>query len=358
MQVSKRHSERGFSMVELMVAVGVMLVVGGAVFTLVQGSMKISSSTYEMTETQQTLRVAHEFINRDLMNAGDGLKSISNINVPRNFVLNYTTRTPIDDPATPTINKMGLLTTDNNISAGTAVLGSNPTVTVRATPALTDRITMLEIDPTFTPIALAANKINLAGTDVSISTTDVTRFAIGEIYFITSSAGGTLGTITNITGVGTTTPALIFGAGDTYGLNIAGTTGQIGTISGAGTLPTSLLRLKLIHYYVNSNGLLMRRVFGVKNAGFSESAIAEHVISIQFRYFLDLRDSNDRVVQPVTLLSNSTEQLAVRQVEVAITAETPHIIHQGGAQKQLTMTTSTSVRNMQYNLQFRKSLAG
>jgi hypothetical protein len=91
----------------------------------------------------------------------------------------------------------------------------------------------------------------------------------------------------------------------------------------------------------------MRRVFGVKGAGFTEGAIAEHVISVQFLYSLDLRDNNGNVVQPVAQLISSQQQVSVRQVEVTVTVETAHALH-NGTKQQLTMNTSTSVRNMQF----------
>ncbi len=109
--------------------------------------------------------------------------------------------------------------------------------------------------------------------------------------------------------------------------------------------------MKIIHYYVNANGLLMRRVFGVRNAGFNESVIAEHAMSLQFRYFLNLRDVDGNVAQPVAQLTTSEQQVETRQVEVTLTVETAHTL-QNGKRQEITMTTSTSVRNMQ----FRRSL--
>ena len=91
----------------------------------------------------------------------------------------------------------------------------------------------------------------------------------------------------------------------------------------------------------------MRRVLGVRGGGLTDSLIAEHVISLQFRYFLSLRDGNGNIVQPVEQLTDSTKQLALNQVEVTVSVETPHTI-QNGTQPQLTMTTATSVRNMQF----------
>jgi len=335
-------NQAGFSVIEMIVAVTLLAIVAGAVFGLMRDSMKVASTTYEMTDAQEALRTAQEYINRDLLNAGDALTSINNILVPQAFVTNYLTVSPVDNPSTPGVTNLSILTSDNDTPAGTTVRNTNPVATVHSNP-LTDRITILQIDPTFTPIALAAGAINANGDQVTIAAADVSRFSVGELYFISSSVGATFGTITNITA----TPQLVFANGDAYGLNVSGNGGRINTVSAAGTLATSLMRVKIIHYYVTSGGLLMRRVLGVRGGGFSDSLIAEHVISLQFRYFLSLRDGGGNVVQPVEQLTDSTQQLALNQVEVTLSVETPHAI-QNGTRQQLTMTTATSVRNMQF----------
>ena len=341
------NNQHGFSIIELIVVVTLMTVVAGAVFALMRDSMRISATTYEMTEAQQSLRTAQEFINRDLINTGDGLNSITRIPVPRNFVTNFLTSKPVDDPSTPGKINLGLLDSDNDVAANTTVAATNPAVTVRSAPLLTDRITILEADPSFTPIALPANSINGAGDTVSITPADVPRFTAGEVYFITSSIGATFGTITGFQGANGNKPKLLFSNGDSLGLNISGAGGQLNTVSAGGTLPASLLRMQIIHYFINSNGILIRRVFGLRGSAFIDAVIAEHVMSLQFRYFLNLTDSNGDAVQPVSQLTDSQQQLAVRQAEVTVTTETPHTISPLTRQ-QLTMTTSTSIRNMQF----------
>ena len=92
---SQGRSQDGFSLIEVLVATTVMLIVVGAVFSLVRSSMKVATTTYEMTDAQQNLRTAQEFINRDLMNAGDGLKSINESGFREPFMLSYVTLTPV-----------------------------------------------------------------------------------------------------------------------------------------------------------------------------------------------------------------------------------------------------------------------
>lgn len=348
-----KTSEQGFSLLEMIVALFVMLIVTGGVFGLLRDSMKTSHATLEMTDAQESLRTGQEYITRDLINTGDGLDSIRRILVPQNFVTNYLTRNPITDPATPGIITLGLITTDNNVPADTIVLGTAPVVSVRATPVLTDRLTILQMErpENFTSITVAAGALTYADGRAAVSPADIDRFSIGEIYFITSSKGGVFATVTDRQGVGSPTPFVVFGAGDVFGLNSVAPGGQLDFITGEGDprIPVSIGRMKVIHYYINSDGLLMRRVFGVRGAGFNESVIAEHAVSLQFRYFLNLRDINGNVVQPEPQLTNSLQQDETRQVEVTLAVETPRAL-QNGQPQQISMTTSTSVRNLQFRL--------
>lgn len=352
---SRLVNEEGFSLIEMIITVTVMLVVTSAIVTLANRSIKLANTTYELTDAQETLRTAQEYINRDLMSAGDGLKNMSNIPVTKTFVTNYLSVTPVVDPALPiTVTNLGILTTDNDVAANKIVYGpdpafaTSPLVYVRSSPVLTDRQTILQIDSDFSPIALLAPAIDSTGTTITIADADRSRFTVGEVYFLTSSLGGTFGTVTAVTDITGANSTLTFaqGGGDKFGLNVTGAGGRINTISAGGTLATSLQRMKIVHYYITSDGMLMRRVFGVKGAGFRESAIAEHVVSVQFTYSLS-PDDNGNIVQPVTRLTTLAQQIAVRQVEVTVTVETQHAL-QNGQRQNMSMTTSTSVRNMQF----------
>ncbi|MCM3871899.1 MAG: prepilin-type N-terminal cleavage/methylation domain-containing protein [Pyrinomonadaceae bacterium] len=362
---SPRRGQSGFSLIEVIVATTVMLVIVGAVFSLVGNSMKVAMTTYELTDAQQNLRIAQEFINRDIVNAGDGLKSIKSIRVPESFLLSYVTLTPVP-AAVAGIGELSIFTTDNNVAAGTPITGSVPAATIKTA---SDRQTILQIDPDFNngqaiallPTAVPVG-INASGSTITIPSAAglplMSIFTLGEVYFFSSGLAGGSGTFGTITAINAGTRQLTFGQGvvpapgDVYGLNNTGVSGHIKFISTSGTLPTSLQRMRIIQYYVTSTGLLMRRVFGIQGVGVRESIIAEHVVDVQFNYSLIITDALGNVVaSQSTVLATSEQQLAVRQVEVKVTVETPHAI-QNGAHQSMTMTTSTSVRNMQ----FRKAL--
>lgn len=349
----KMNNQKGFSIPEMLIAMTVMMVITSAVFSLMGNSMMVATATYEMTDVQETLRTAQEYINRDLMNAGDGLKTISVIRVPQAFVTTYLTLTPIIDADMPAgIINLGILTSDNNVPANTAVDRSVPATTVSAG---TDRQTIIEIDPEF--IAITPSAIDATGMVVRLPAgTDMNLFRTGEIYYFSSSEGATFATITSIDAA-TTTLNFAPGGADVYGLNLAGANNQLRVVSTNGTLATSLQRMKIIHYYVNAEGHLIRRVFGVRQAGFRDSIIAEHVINVQFNYSLDMTDAAGNIVQPTATLTTKAQRLGIRQVEVLVTVETPHAL-QNGQRSRLSMTTSTSVRNMQFRQAHQPNAAG
>jgi hypothetical protein len=331
----------------MMIAIGCMLVVTVAVMSLVRNSIQVASTTYEMVDAQENLRTVQEYVNRDLMNAGDGLKSITYIPVNKTFVNNYLSSTPVVDPSLPTdtIN-LGILTTDNNVTGLTVLQPSqSPSPTPITLRAGSDRQTILALDPSPANIQYTPTNVSTNGSIVTLPAgTDMTKFAVGEIWFISSSKGGTFG---GITLVDATNKQLTFGASDTCGLNVVnGRIKDIAYNSSGALIPTALQRMRIIHYFVTSTGLLIRREFGVVGQPYRDSIIAEHVTGVQFVYSLGI-DSGGNPVQPTSTLTTMAQQTALSQVEVNISVETPHVLPSGSPQP-LTATTSTSLRNMQF----------
>jgi hypothetical protein len=348
----KRNPQAGFSMMELMIALATMTIITGCAFALIGGSLKFSNATYHITDAEETLRTAHEIINRDLTTAGDGLKGIGTITVPIGFVNNYLTQTPIVNAGAPSYVNLALVTSDDNLLSGVAIPQATPAAT-----ALTgcDRITMLTQDYTnFPPISLPAGRITQSGsnTNIVVNSTDISKFQPGEIYAIQTQNSAAFGVITT---VNSSTNTLTMTNGDAYGINQTNTGTPIYTIVGLASGPSgpaAISRWNIIHYFVNSNNLMIRRAFGVKGAGFSDSVVAEHVVNLQFRYLINLVDVNGFVPQPVRQLSTSQQQLAVREVEATIAVETVRAVNTVSANNNgrqiVSTTTATTVRNLQF----------
>jgi Tfp pilus assembly protein PilW len=365
MRRKPEHNEAGYSMIELMVAMGMMLVIAGATFSLFNGSMKFARSTYYTTEAEESLRNAHEVIGRDLTTAGDGLRGIGTLTAPLAFVQNFLTRTPVtcNDPNYPCI---GIVTSDNDIPAGTAIPLSNPAVNFQQG---SDRISMITRDMTWntgSPVSLLAGKITISGsnTQLNVGATNIGLFQNNEIYAVISSAGAAWGVVTN---VNTSTNIVTMNNNDGgFGLNQTLSTAPVSVVSsvvsGTSTQAVTIMRLQIIQYYVDQNGLLLRRVYGVRGASFIDSIVAEHITNLQFRYLTNLLDANGFVKQPSRVLGSSTEQAALREVETAIGVETAKAVNaitntnatslacgpSDNGKQSICSTTATTVRNLQF----------
>jgi Tfp pilus assembly protein PilW len=346
--MQRSPSEAGFSLVELMVAMGVMVTLTAIVMTFMSDSIKLSTVTNEMTEAQQNLRTAQDFISRDIVAVGDGMEDIKAPRMTKAFLNGYLTKAPAADN-NATLGVLGIVTSDDQVPAGTTV----PVPSAGTTLTLlggTDRLTIMKADPNFNggaTISLPPGSVTNTGQTVTLPTgTNMTQFTIGDIYFFTSGAGSAFGAVTAVNVAGR---ILSFTSGDRYGINQASATGPISVVVGGGTKASSMMRMLVITYFVDSTGLLMRRVMGVGGGtGLTDTVVAEHVANLQFRYLLDQTDADGNVVAPVTKLATETDQGDVRQVEMTVATETAHAIVKGN-KPQISMTGSMSVRGMQFN---------
>lgn len=356
----KHKHQAGYTLLELLIGMGIMIVIVGATMSIINSSLKFSHSTFYVTDAEESLRAAHEVINRDLLSAGDGLKSIGTITVPLSFASNWLTRTTVVDSSDPTHHQLGLVTSDDSIPINTAVPSASPATTFREN---TDRISMLIQDKDFNngnAVSLLPGKITVSGsaTNVVVGSANIGLFQTGEIYAILSQNSAAFGTITSINA---STYTIVMTNGDAFGLNQTGSTAPFttvsGIVSGVSTQNVSIIRLRIIQYYVTATGLLMRRVFGVKGAGFTETAIAEHVTNLQFRYITNLSDANGFVQQPVRVISTPVQQSSVREVETTVECETVRAVNKvtnanannsANGKQAISTTTVTSVRNLQF----------
>ena len=363
---SKTNRDAGYSLMELMVSMGIMMVITGAVFALIGGSLKFANSAFHMTDAEESLRAAHELINRDLTSAGDGLKSIGTITVPLSFATNYLTRTTVVDSGDTTHHQLGVLTSDDAIPANTAITQASPAANFLEN---TDRISLLMQDKSFNSgnsVTLLAGKITVSGsnTNINVGAANIGLFQVGEIYAVTSQSSAAFGIVSSINAV---TNTIVMSNGDGFGLNQTGAGAPISTVSvvlaGVSTQNASIIRLQIIQYYVNSSGLLIRRIFGIRGGGFAETPVAEHVTNLQFRYTTNLSDANGFVTQPVRVISTPVQQSAVREVETTIAVETVHTVNtvinanannSDNGKQVIQTTTATTVRNLQFGANARE----
>jgi prepilin-type N-terminal cleavage/methylation domain-containing protein len=336
----KKLGQKGFSIMELMIVIVLTLIILVAVFSLMQGVIKTANANYELTLAQQGLRNSQEFLTRDILTAGDGLKGLSNIWIPTAFATgNLTARTAsVLDPAGSGFTSLGSVVSDNNVPGGTNVKFVNP---ARQILAGSDRITILSRDASFSTIDLATGDVNFSTGKMNIPGARINDFTAGEIYFISNGVAGAFGTVTSVD-----SNAIYWANGDAYGLNRVGPTGQVASITNRGTYPVVLSRVKIIHYYVDDENKLVRRVFGVRGGGFIDNVVAENLTALQFRYIL--KPSSGTVIfdQPKEQIEIS-EGLLVRLIESHLKVETAHPL-QDGQKHRVDSTMQNGVRNIQF----------
>lgn len=367
-QLKIRSRQAGFSLLELTLTMGIMVVILGVVSKLMSDALRTSTLVSEMTESQQSLRAVHEIMTRDLLSLGDGLSGLdaSRIQVPLSFVQTNITTIPNGaqiNGGTPSASfvPLGLVTADNDLSRGGTVASLLPA---------TDRVTMMTEypDPSF-PVSILGGvagtfvKFSPNGLEANVPATTAALFKPGEVVLVVSATTGNavFAAVSNVT-TGAN-PKLIFNSGDGYGLNTAGLpllsavacpSGCTGFTAGSNV---NVMRVQLITYFVGPDGLLRRRVLGnprrgnITQADFIARAmegeiIAEHISELQVSYGLvnpANRDRWDRAEQ-LTL----AQQPLVREVEVSATAESPHEFMKNGTRGKTTSVARTSVRTMEY----------
>src|SRR5687767_11790241 len=78
--------ERGFSVVEMLIATGIMMAVTGAVFGLMNPAQGTFKAQPEVSDMQQRLRISVDTLQKDLLMAGAGAYSGSRVGTLGNFM--------------------------------------------------------------------------------------------------------------------------------------------------------------------------------------------------------------------------------------------------------------------------------
>jgi prepilin-type N-terminal cleavage/methylation domain-containing protein len=259
--------QKGFSLIELMVSMGIVVtVVGIATGTLMQAEKATTAVAYE-ANTQENLRAGMHFMVRDLMQAGEGIPQ-GGLSLP------YT--------GTPAINRPGTATTfpaayttlpaiTPGWKAGQFATSLNPSTGATLTGIQTDIINIIYADNILQdtagnylysfPVIQAANPactgtINATGASVALAagcflmpgaTNPITT---GNLIMFHNQNGTALEYVTSVAG-----QIINFAGGDPAGLNQSGKT--FGTVANLATSPgvfppTTITRVWMVTYYIDA----------------------------------------------------------------------------------------------------------
>ena len=349
--------EKGFTFVELMVAIAVMLVVMAAATSLYQKSVQVSTMVTQQAEMQSELRAAANQLARDLNQAGTGIP-IGGIPIP-------SAAGGGTNPQFACDSVKCYITVNNKLTQGvlykvTPANGVGPNV-VQAS----DAIIITYSDPGLNWSAYTTQVAAKDGSTITMpaGTTPVLNdpavgLTVGDVLLLQNANGAAAGVVTNYNA---TTRLITFANLDPLNMNqSAATAGNIKALEFSpvpGAAPyypaITVSRIMMITYFIRqintpsgSDTQLMRQV-GAR----TPTPVADHIEDLQFTY--DVFDTNTSTLtaalpdaavgSPATPVPNQ-----IRKINITISVRSPRP-NARGVYEHYTLTTSLGPRNLSFH---------
>jgi prepilin-type N-terminal cleavage/methylation domain-containing protein len=347
-----QNETRGFSMLELLIAMALGLIVIGSAVQLFKTSMDSTRLVVQRAELQQNMRAGIEMLTKDISLAGSGIPSggiqLPTGGVPSLFGCDQTAVCHVPNNQYPNNNYLyGVIPGfASGVEAG-AVIPSAPA-------AVNDSITVVYADYTFPlneyDVTFPAGP-NPSGQLVNIApnagyvpapplVTAAGGLQVGDLVWLSNTAGNAVGEVT-----GFTNGTISFADNDPLKINQSGATGNnIKALAAGGTM--TAYRIFVVTYYltVPVNGELPRLMRQVN--GLTPVPVADNIINLQFAY--DLYNANTNTLdsnQPNPLGIAGDDLNLVQKINIAVMGQS--LVNSGNAQS-MALATSVSAQNMAF----------
>lgn len=369
-----RAGERGFSFIEMMVAMGIFLVVTAAIYGLLRVATSDRFTSTQKIEALQNARVAMNALNRDATNAGADFPN-AGVTVPPNRLAAILGIKPL--PTLATADRITPIVSGQQLPM--KIVSAGPPATYAAGP--NDEVLMIYRDDAFnngnalnvattTPNPGITN--NLASTpktcSVKIDTSGgVTNSVcnVGELYVVQGQTSAALGWLTGKSG----TDTLVFNGADPLLINQPGVVGTISQLPGPSAVPPTpwntyiVYRVTMVMYYVDpadATKTLVRKVFGTPQSvtgqtvdttadGYAQP-VSQDVQSIAFNYILQSGQPTPNPMNVTVTGTTITDQRAnIRQMQAVITVNSPDTDRLGRVQT-MKLENTFSLRNLAVNV--------
>jgi prepilin-type N-terminal cleavage/methylation domain-containing protein len=371
--MQRARTERGFTLVELMVASAIGLLVIMAMTSLFKVGMDATFTVTQRAETQQNMRAAVELMTKDISLAGAGLPSgglqLVSGGTPSKFACNQTGTCYVPNDTYPTGNYMyGILPGFNNgVQSGLSIPNapgqindsitsiycdynfplSNFTFALSATSATVSLIATP--DPTLPTSLIQAGGLNQNGGDLLLFIVSTPGNGTGPSGTSSVQNAAVVAEVTGITGGGNTVG---FATGDALNFNQTTGTNNLGTVAGAAggaNAQMTACRLYAVTYFLQvpaaggtvQTPRLMRQV-----DGFDAVPVADDIINLQLSY--DVINSQTGFINanmPDPVGAGQSPSL-IQKVNMWVMGES---LTQGGKRSQnMYLATSVSARNMSF----------
>lgn len=340
-----RHgNEAGFSMVELMVSLGLMLVILGGAFRAFDDARKASEAGSLLADGSQNLRMAVALITRDAIQTGRELPN-AGIPIPRGSGV-----LPIARPGPPaaSLTFPADWTTLPSICPGNSL---GPTIN----GVQTDLATVLYADSTLAlnqyPLLAIASTGLTATVDPRTALNDpLVGIKPGDLILFSNAVGNAIQTVTSVQGQVMTFASA--SATDAFQFNQrTATSGTVLQIRSGGVFPTtSATRVTFVSYYIDTvtapgQARLMRR------EGFqTPRLVAMGIENLQLTY--DIVDGTTNPTNQVDAVApNSPSQ--IRKVNLFVSRRSEERFSQTRQQMRSSVATQVSLRSMSFMDRYR-----
>jgi Tfp pilus assembly protein PilW len=350
-------SQAGYSLAELMVAMGIMTVVMGVTMGGISDVLKANDVVLQMVGMNNSLRAGMDLMVRDLLQVGAGLPTGHTVTIP-NGVGSATVRIP-GPPGTA----FTTAATDTTLPAVIPMAGAGPVINGTAT----DTLTVLMADNTFLNVPITA------ATSTSITfpaTVDLgagpDRVTPGQLMMVSK---GSLTTLVQVTAVNVATRLLTFASGDSLRLNQPGAaSGNLTALNAAvpANDPTAVnvTRIRMISYYLDAthdpnHPRLARRINNGHPTSFNNTlgtAVAIDAENLQFSYDISNGTTNPGGVEmnadDLTVAGACSPAACgptqIRKVNVALTGRSRDSMNQAARVLRNTLQSQVSLRGMAF----------
>lgn len=347
-----RREAKGFTMLEVIIAMVIFLIIMTSVYGLLQLAQKNRLLVNEQVQLTKNIRFALSLVGRDAYNAGYGYPSNITVILPDNKISTLLSIPNDYDTSRDTVPPI--------------IAGNDVTINIyNNTPDVkTDQVTFIFKDSSFNLVGPAGKEIsqplniNAATTNASnideivpISGSN-TACRKNDIFLVTGNTGSALAVATDLSG----TDKVQFSNGDVLGFNQTGSSGTLRSI----TTPASMQRVILVTYLVTPDGTLVRREYanvpppaGELPVKWTDEPIVYGVENFQIRYVMDDGSLYDNPSAgpdglPGTQDDVQSNLAKVRQVRFTISVRGVDLDHRGKPY-QASMTTTFSTRNLGYD---------
>jgi prepilin-type N-terminal cleavage/methylation domain-containing protein len=368
MKARTANQDRGFSMVELMVAMAVGLILTAAATQLFNSGMNSTMLVTEQAEMQQNVRAALNLVARDVSMAGSGLPS-GGLALPYGtgavasfYGCNQTPTCYLTSDKYPS-GTVGATTVSNYmyglIPGRLNGMQSGGPATITATHAAADSITAIYVDYGF-PLSQYTIALDPSGTFITATPpatppagfpaiVSPTGIVLGDEILLANNKGYAVGEVTGVTAAGTG-GKITFANGDPLKINqTAAASGSIlSTLTGGGAIQAN--RILAISYFLQVPAVttpptpprLMRQVNGQ-----TPVPVADNIIGMNFTY--DMCDTVTVTTTCAGVLDPIASAFSPNQIhKVNIQLMGQAVLSTSNKSKSMALLTSVSTRNLSY----------